>query len=495
MQPVSVIAPFHQGVTRNLTSSRTTLNSNALNHSFQPAHFRTLQPKTNTLKRNQSFAGFQSNPNGRMRKLGEPQQLPWATQYSIFMRNINPAFLGSTPNVPINFEQSNFYTPLFPALMVPNNNFSSLPIHQAFSVNPSYQNNQYYQPLGTRVSTQKRIVGRNEANFEQKRAANEEVPNAKSVKATSENKPKKTVLTANRFNSLKTEKHKCYSPTFYSMRCRKHAKKRPIVYALPKKCLSHLPKDAKSADTHTKDFQNLTDSIQIFEQNDDEKTNIPTPAPRCKKHKTPEIIYANICESLQRSIGDSPNSSSDSCNGSAVETSTIEVEVHSSGNLKLQNDEKKSQKQNGSLSEENKPKIVDHSPKLIAFCPKKLQPLDPVPKISPQAMKNSPILKVSPNFIKPNVESPKGALSLKIQARKNWSPTQSPSENKKQPTISSKENTKIQSAEGETCNAPNNIPQLPILTPKSPSLDKSAAPNNNNSAATQVCFCFILLLV
>ncbi|KAH1018820.1 hypothetical protein HUJ05_006512 [Dendroctonus ponderosae] len=488
-KPVSVIAPFHQGVTRNLTSSRATLNSNAFNHTFQPTHFRTLQPKTNTLKRNQSFAGFQSNPNGRMRKIGEPQQLPWATQYSIFMRNINPTFLGSTPNVPVNFEQSNFYTPLFPALMVPNNNFSSLPIHQAFSVNPSYQNNQYYQPLGTKVSTQKRIVGRNEANFNQKRATNDEIGTGKeSVKAPAQNKPKKTVLTANRFNSLKTEKHKCYSPTFYSMRCRKHAKKRPIVYALPKKCLNHLPKDTKSTDTHTKDFQNLTDSIQIFEQNDDEKANIPTPAPRCKKHKTPEIIYANICESLQRSIGESPNSSSDSCDGTAVETSTTEVEVHSAGDAKQPDDERDVRKENGSFSEEKRPKIVDHSPRLVAFCPKKLQPLDAVPKISPQAMKNSPILKVSPNFIKPNVESPKGALSLKIQARKNWSPIQSPSENKKQPTISLKENTQIQSAEEESCKAPNNIPQMPILIPKSPSLDKSAAPNNNNAAANQNAF-------
>lgn len=335
-----------------------------------------MRPAFNpSLKRNQSFAGFHNKP-----------QLPWATQYSIFMRNVNQALLGSTPTL------------------------QAFNMHQAFAANPSFQNNQYYQPLGAKRPPP-RVSGRKEASFELKQC--------KEVEA----KPKKVVLTAKRFNSLKTEKHKCYSPTFYSMRCKKHAKKRPVVYALPKKCL-----------TTSKDFQNLTDSIQILEENP------PIPAPRCKKHKTPEIIYANICESLSKT-----NDSASSSDVSTDQPTTAEVVVHQP-------------------PEPPKPKVVDHSPKLVAV----------VPKISTQAMKNSPILKVSPNFVKPKVESPKGALSLKIQAKiKGTSPCAKTEEKK------------------ET-EAAIDIPQMPLITPKSPKLEPSLA-CTNAALPSQVCFIFVYL--
>ncbi|XP_066154008.1 uncharacterized protein nrm [Euwallacea fornicatus] len=374
-KPISVIAPFNQGA-----KVQKALNT-PFNQSFPSIPFnnalQAVRPN-NVIKRNQSFAGFHST-----RRFGEPQ-LPWATQYSIFMRNVNQAFLGSTPNV---FEP-NFF------VLHNNGGFS-------FTTNPSYQNNQYYQPLGTKAA---RVSGRNETEFGLKYSSGDNII-----------KPPKKVLTAKRFSSLKTEKHKCYSPTFYSMRCKKHAKKRPIVYALPKKCLA-------------KDFQNLTDSIQIMEQGSEEnKGGTPVPAPRCKKHKTPEIIYANICDSVQRNVPELTNYSS---NGeSAVETGTTKAEIH---------------------EENTKPKIIDHSPKLIAFCPKQ-------PKISQHAMKNSPVLKVSPNFVKPKVESPKGALSLKIQAKIKASPIQSPSDNKG--VIGEK------LEEVEKGPAAVNVPEMPILSP------------------------------
>lgn len=138
-----------------------------------------------------------------------------------------------------------------------------------------------------------------------------------------------------RFGSLEMKKHRCYSPTFYSLRCKKHAKKRPVIYAIPKKLKGRG------------DFENLTDSVQIFEQN---KTP-PKPAPRTKK---PNSIYQNANATLD-------NSSNESC---THEVSTTEVVVHG----------------------------------------------------SPLA-KDSPTVMVKPSFVKPKVESPKGALSLQIQAK------------------------------------------------------------------------------
>lgn len=393
LQPISIIAPFHQG-NRQLTATQKKL-------SFIPCP--ALRPFNPSLKRNQSFAGFQSN-NKR-----EPQ-LPWATQYSIFMRNVNQVLLGSTPTLQA----------FNPVVMQ----------HQAFAANPSFQNNQYYQPLGAKRPPG-RVSGRNEASFQLKKCQEVEA------------KPKKVVLTAKRFNSLKTEKHKCYSPTFYSMRCKKHAKKRPIVYALPKKCLT-------ASKEGSNDFQNLTDSIQILEEN----TVTPIPAPRCKKHKTPEIIYANICESLSQG-NDSPSSSDASTD--QVEQTTAEVEVHQPP-------------EPSPPQETTKPRVVDHSPKLVAV----------VPKISTQAMKNSPILKVSPNFVKPKVESPKGALSLKIQAKiKGASPcsNSAKSEEKK-----------------ETIDTTIDIPQMPLITPKSPKLEPSLA-CTNAALPSQVCFIFVYCYV
>ncbi|XP_050315809.1 uncharacterized protein LOC126750284 isoform X2 [Anthonomus grandis grandis] len=362
-KPMSIIAPFNHNFNPTLNSP--------LNQSLP------LMPQKNpAVKRNQSFHGFQST--GIPRRFGEPQ-LPWATQYSIFMKNItSQTLLGSTPNVP--------FLPFLGS--------------QSFGVNPAYQNNQYYQPLGPigPKSSTPRVEGRNEASFELKRSA-----------SLPKEKPKKPTLVAKRFNSLKTEKHKCYSPTFYSMRCKKHAKKRPIVYALPKKCLNHLPKKPLGV-TKSEDFQNLTDSIQILEQSSEGKQSTPVPAPRCKKHKRPDIIYANICDSLQTHL----ETSSSSDTSKAGETSIIQAEVHT-------------KEETSSIT--SKPKIVDHSPKLIAATPKQLHTVAPIPKISSQAMKNSPVLKVSPNFIKPKVESPKGALSLKIQAKRKSSPeVQSPTE-------------------------------------------------------------------
>ncbi|KAB0792415.1 hypothetical protein PPYR_14374, partial [Photinus pyralis] len=114
-----------------------------------------------------------------------------------------------------------------------------------------------------------------------------------------------------RFGSLELKKHKCYSPTFYSMRCKKHSKGRSLIYAVPKKV------DAASAD--------IKDGIQIMGQNTG-LTETPKPAPRCKRHRKNSChVYENV-SSLK---GDPENlDSSNNSSENGVEISVTEALVH-----------------------------------------------------------------------------------------------------------------------------------------------------------------------
>lgn len=172
---------------------------------------------------------------------------------------------------------------------------------------------------------------------------------AKTIDAsTSKTLPKQKLTTKcpKKFGSFEFRKHKCNSPMFYSVRCRKHGKKRTVfeLYTLPLKykftksepvstqpttdevsnsnpvgdkpaavaavndmktncvVISEIPKTPEksaSNDPEINDalYQNLTDSIQIMEQNSENNIyesiqNRPKPAPRCKK--SPNNIYQNI---------------------------------------------------------------------------------------------------------------------------------------------------------------------------------------------------------
>ncbi|XP_060519272.1 titin isoform X2 [Cylas formicarius] len=328
-KPISVIAPFQQCAKRAVQTDQK-----------PPPKMPDLEPLR--IRRNQSFHGFQTNPGYYTPRFLHPFNLPLA-------RNLSNPFINSPP---FNYPRYHAYwppTPSRPSIIRPSN----------FRVSPP-------------MRTQEPAIRTDEAKA---------LPKTKRVN-----------LSERKFGSLKTEKHKCYSPTFYSMRCKKHAKKRPIVYALPKKCLSPLSKST------AKDFQNLTDSIQILEE------ATPKPAPRCRKHRKPEIIYANICNSLQGNVpsGNSPDSSNGSEEGGTV--SVTEAQIHVSTVEVVESNERTAE--------------TDRAKKVV-------------PTIAAQAIKNSPVLKVSPNFIKPKVESPKGALSLQILAKRKASPVQAADKSQK----------------------------------------------------------------
>ncbi|RZC40747.1 hemicentin-1, partial [Asbolus verrucosus] len=292
-----------------------------------------------------------------------------------------------------------------------------------------------------------RVPGRREADVRRTASGINISENEKPKDETNSEKIASPMASNNdkRFGSLELKKHKCYSPTFYSMRCKKHAKKRPVVYALPKKVFGDLkPPEEKKPDV----YQDLTDSIQIFEQNADNEPPkaVPVPAPRCKKHRKNEIIYQNVSQQLQQDLAPNPdvsNSSNDGSENLESEISVIEAQVHT------QDDR-----------DESKPEIPRSPPKLVGVSPKANVSIDSnIIKVEAmKALKSSPMLKVSPNFIKPKTESPKGALSLQIQAKMKNS-----NDNLNQTDDSSKENLPL-------------IPQMPLLNPQnkwSPGLAKA----------------------
>lgn len=313
---------------------------------------------------------------------------------------------------------------------------------------------------------------------------------------------KLATIVEKRFGSLNMRKHKCYSPTFYSMRCKKHAKKRPIIVALPKKCFSEL---ALSQEANDK-YENLTDSIQIFEENSPDKTEndeTPKPAPRCKKHKR-EIVYANVNKCFNKNRVNNEDAGKNSC---AKITTTVDLHVENKENLDT-TDEITSKpdasdavlgKTNDKDNEiDNNKRNFDTNENNPFSLSSKTTPAKPA--ISTHALKNSPILKVSPNYIKPMNESPKGALSLQLQAKIKGSPLQN-SPNVSGQSIKSSPNLPNQNIQrnrfdqikkfkiadddvtrtDEHC---SNIPSMPLLNPQ------NISSSNQSNANVQVCFLF-----
>lgn len=227
-----------------------------------------------------------------------------------------------------------------------------------------------------------------------------------------------------------SKKHKCYSPTFHSLRCKKHSKKRTLIYTVPKKILSEgdLP---NCIDSGTSD----NESVKHFHI-------VPIPAPRCKKHRRKEIIYQNVAEALKNnSLLDTSNDGDLSSNKITESVATTKVEIHSSckNNENQTKDEVDSRLSKPSESVVLSPvsaktattptnsvvtSSVDTRPKLVAVSPKKLSDIH----FTNSAFKRSPTVKVSP-YSKPKNEIQKGALSIQIQAKIRGSSSQNPSPN------------------------------------------------------------------
>lgn len=246
------------------------------------------------------------------------------------------------------------------------------------------------------VKTIDRVAGRNESKLDIRRTASG--INTYSEDKKSDTKPIQIDKTNNKqsigkrsYSSLTLRKHRCYSPTFYSVRCKKHAKRRPIIYAILKnsKTSQHKPTNSQQQNNDQMQYENLTDSIQICEQNaNGDQKKIPKPAPRCKKHKRQDIVYENVSKILN-------TSNESSLNDAEVKVSTIEAVVHKNSIGKAENDVS----QPTNLSSQIGVEIVSS------------------PKSPISNLKLTPTLKVSPNFVKPPIESPKGALNMQLQAR------------------------------------------------------------------------------
>ncbi|XP_044272601.1 uncharacterized protein LOC123016327 [Tribolium madens] len=343
-KPISIIAPFTQEM-RNFTPKP--------------------PPCPKLIQRHQSFHGFQTQ---HLTNFDFNRSNPFLNNWGNFQ---NFAY---NQQVEQPFTFRNNFQPIL--------NFNPFLLPNPFSVPPRTN----------------RVAGRRETDV--RRTASginfEENENAKNKE-----KIAKSIPNDKRFGSLELKKHKCYSPTFYSMRCKKHAKKRPVVYALPKKVFGEL-----SPNEEKPQFQNLTDSIEISEQNSETKT-FPIPAPRCRKHLKKDVTT----NSPNPDVSNSSNEGSEQLES---EISVIEAQIHT-------NDVK-------SDTESKNSSVI----KVEAM----------------KALKNSPMLKVSPNFIKPKTESPKGALSLQIQAKRKNS-----TDNLTQTDDSSKENLPL-------------IPQMPLLNPQ-----------------------------
>ncbi|XP_065160558.1 uncharacterized protein nrm isoform X4 [Atheta coriaria] len=224
-----------------------------------------------------------------------------------------------------------------------------------------------------------------------------------------------------RFNSLEMKKHKCYSPTFYSMRCKKHAKKRPIIYAIPK---VHKTGEAQAANksacqpplTNDKEgvFEHLTDSIQILEQNDDTQNSTDSLSKNtsCPKHGRTSSLSKNTVSAPVFTKNNSVSfpASQETSPNCKHEDSITQALIH-----------KSTPKQTKPVSE-NKVTPVSRSeiPKISSNQSKESNNTKFLPKISdvtPKVKRPTPTVKVSPNFIKPKVESPKGALHQQLQAK------------------------------------------------------------------------------
>lgn len=413
---------------------------------FPPASIRpfypTVKPEFSTaaIKRHQSFHGFQNKNDAfnfpqASQSFTQPMPLSYFPQHSsgfipLAALSASQNFQSAGPLTPQN-------RPLFSSNRV--RSFGNLNQNQQYQVPPRNINtNKFFvrNPFSPLTSTA-RVVGRKESQMTIRKIAPKVPP--KPLQTENETRSNKSANVAEkRFGSLEIKKkHRCYSPTFYSLRCKKHAKKRPIIYAIPKKSRKEVASFKANSSKCSGDFQNLTDSIQIFEQNSgntsQEFEKPPKPAPRCKKAKG-DTIYQNFSANADLKVLDSSNDGSENF---SHEISTTEAVVHKPN-------ESQSSSHEGTKSKQ-------------------------LPSSTPKSnSKDSPTVMVRPSFVKPKVESPKGALSQQIQAKLKASPS---SEN---PAPSCEENHNKEA----NCDSLPFVPEMPIL-------DKWDT--NKKSPPSQVC--------
>lgn len=379
-QPISIISPIVQTNRQNQRTTRLPLM--AFNTSLTVPNQESVDKAR--IFRNQSFHGFQTK-----------------------IQNVAPLFLTKSNIAPQtgvkqfshqNLQNINFSSPL----CHPPYDFlaSNGSIHTTSSAGLNQSRRQLLVSSNSRSS--ERVVGRNEAKLDIRRTAsgintydNKSETSARSHtivqnrQSTQRTKNRKTCENK-RCSSLTLRNHRCYSPTFYSVRCKKHAKRRPIIYTILKSSkILNNQKTSAPVSNKPNEYENLSDSIQFCEQNaensENEKRKTPKPAPRCKKHKK-EIIYQNIANILSQNL----NSSNDSSiNEPQVAVTEALVHTDSTNNVAPTKE------------------IPNTKPEIQKMIPK-----------SPTAnLKLTPTVKISPNFIKPLTESPKGALNTQLQAR------------------------------------------------------------------------------
>lgn len=359
LQPMSIITPFMQDNTRNFhTSSPKSAPSNPPIRLPNPKWLYRNYPRF--VQRHQSFHGFANNPTN--------QNVHFSGN---FIQRPPPPILSNFP----------------PAYKVDHFN-SMLPMHKNFSVSNIHIQN----------VPQTRVLGRKEQQKQHHpqqvtpKAEDQNLKNSAYEEVNKEAKVMKKIdLKEKKFGSLELKKHKCYSPTFYSMRCKKHAKKRPVVYAVPTKPKTDLQEkiDGEPSEAgvfvfrgdQEAPFENLTDSIQIMEQNSEnarQEEAAPKPAPRCKRHRKNSChVYENVSMVKDNENADSSNNSSE--NG--VEVSVTEALIHNSSPNAVSKDEKE------------KRGVVNPN------------------------FKRSPTVRVTPRLVKPNGVSPRGALNTQLQAK------------------------------------------------------------------------------
>ncbi|KAK9891373.1 hypothetical protein WA026_014617 [Henosepilachna vigintioctopunctata] len=463
-KPISVIAPFNQAHNQNITSSTKSLLPDQSNRTCSSQSIQTI-----SVKRNQSFSGFPRplNPgmlandflnHSDMQPFNNnfyPHFNPWNSLYKPYH---SQNFLNRPPipsifyNLPPNFQFMNGNSTvsgistqhnMVNALRHPFNMQLLNVMQNPFSQLPSQRNNSRRNISSERVfkssksdisSSSREISEITSEKLDSKQSAEKmKKPNVSRLElgSQSDSEAHKNNM---KNTSLVLKKHKCYSPTFHSLRCQKHGTKRTLVYAIPKRVLSDgdLPNIKDTADSDTPNFKRYR--------------IIPIPAPRCKKHRKPDTIYQNVAENVQNeSVLDTSNESTvDIISG---EISITQAEIHATPrvdgvnnnqststkdvttNFSLKKPPRKKNNMNTAIgtslvaqTASNGKSVVDTKPKLVAVSPKR--PVD-IPLTS-SVFKSCPTVKICPNLKSPN-EIQKGVLSMQIKAKIKGSPNQIPS--------------------------------------------------------------------
>ncbi|XP_044766559.1 uncharacterized protein LOC123322654 isoform X3 [Coccinella septempunctata] len=498
-KPISVIAPFNQGQTHNFPKP------NPFSHQNSAFKTSTKSMQNLSIKRHQSFSGFPRN----LHPISHSNNFLNVSN-SQYFRYMQPALSTNNPlqrpyssqillnRLPMSNNLHNLPTTLqnqsgnstISAISIKDHNLNTLGVNSSvteprkvsssFSLQPKNQNDD--NPDVKIIS--KSESDSNSRNLKVKSNKNIEgnVKHFKAKATMKENGTQSDTEVQNKSNDY-LKKHKCYSPTFHSLRCKKHSKKRTLVYAVPKRILSDG------------DLPNCQDSGASDNESFKHYHIVPIPAPRCKKHRRKEIIYQNVAEALRnKSLMDTSNDSSiDLSTGKILDdAATTEVEVHSLPRLKEGQSRDSNKVNSDSPSSKTIDPVVsspvstktltspvvtsrvDTRPKLVAVSPKRLNEIS----VTNSAFKRSPTVKVCP-FSKSKNEIQKGALSIQIQAKIKGSSSQNPSPN---PSIQSAKsdagNPKepfIRKTKDEPKNSPkpNDHSELKSNTKNSPNLPKA----------------------